>query len=166
LPPALAEAHALDFCTEHEGHDFQPYERFLWDGEVLEWWRAWIGDPSLDVAPFRVFGQDGSGGLAAFWIRDPHAAIDTQPLVFLGSEGELTVIARDLGDYLWLLAGGVGPLEAVDGIDREPVPIPALAAVARRHTGDAHRPVEPLMAAAEAELEALTAVADSATARQ
>ncbi|GGN09286.1 hypothetical protein FHR83_003149 [Actinoplanes campanulatus] len=50
--------------------------------------------------------------------------------MFLGSEGQLAVLARNLGDYLWLLANGVGPLEPVGGLNREPHPIPALVALA------------------------------------
>jgi hypothetical protein len=151
LPAVLAEAHSSGFFVDHEGHDFQPYDEFLWSGETLEWWRAWTGYPTIETAPFLVFGQDGSGGLAAFWIRDPGAADDAQPVVFLGSEGEVAVIASDLGDYLWLLANGVGPLEPVDGVDREPEPIDSLVSIARRFTGVGERPVEAVFAAARAE---------------
>jgi hypothetical protein len=73
------------------------------------------------------------------------------------------VIARDLGDYLWLLANGVGPLETVDGLHRVPEPVPKLLAIAQRYTGTAPQPVEALIAAADAELPALTAFINSAT---
>jgi hypothetical protein len=163
LPTKLDEAHAIGFFEDHEGYDFQPDEAFMSSGEMSAWWRAWTGDPAADIPPFRVFGRDGSGGLAAFWIRNSDAAIETQPIVFLGLEGELRVIARDLGDYLWLLANGVGPLETVDGLHRSPEPIPALVALAQGHTGTAGRPIAALIAAADAELPALTALVDSAT---
>lgn len=130
---------------------------------TTEWWRHWTGDSAADAPPFRVFGRDGSGGLAAFWIRAPGAAIETQPIVFLGSEGELHVIARDLGDYLWLLASGVGPLETVDGLHRVPEPVPELVALAQRYTDTAPRTVAALIAAADTELPALTALVNSAT---
>ncbi|GAB3333221.1 SMI1/KNR4 family protein [Micromonospora halotolerans] len=154
LPPALAAAHAEGFSVDHDGHDFEPYDEFMWSVETLEWWQSWTGNPTADIAPFRVFGQDGSGGLAAFWIRVPDAPIETQPIVFLGSEGELSVIARNLGDYLWLLANGVGPLETVDGIHRTTTPVPALTvrtALHRRHapahrTGDRRSPSRVLRA--------------------
>lgn len=163
LPAVVEEAHASGFFEDHDGHDFQPDDMFMWSGETTEWWRHWTGDSAADVPPFRVFGRDGSGGLAAFWIRAPGAAIETQPIVFLGSEGELQVIARDLGDYLWLLASGVGPLETVDGLHRVPEPVPELVAIAQRYTGTAPRTVEALIAAADAELSALTALVNSAT---
>jgi len=163
LPVALEEAHACRFFEDHDGHDFQPDDKFAWSGEVAEWWRYWTGDPAARLPPFRVFGRDGSGGLAAFWIRDADVSLETQPIVFLGSEGELKVIARDLGDYLWLLANGVGPLETVDGIHRVPAPIPELVTIARRYTGTAPRSVQTLIAAADAELPALTLLVDAST---
>lgn len=157
----LAEVHSSGFFVDHDGHDFEPYDEFLWPGETLEWWRAWTGDTTAEVPPFQVFGQDGSGGLAAFWVRDPDAAIESQPIVFLGSEGELSVIARDLGDYVWLLANGAGPLETVDGVDRTPEPVPNTVTVARRYTGASERPVAAVIAAAQAELPALMAFIDA-----
>lgn len=163
LPAVLAEAHSLGFFEDHEGHDFQPDDLFESSAETTGWWRAWTGDAAAKTPPFRVFGRDGSGGLAAFWVRVPAATLDTQPIVFLGSEGELAVIARDLGDYLWLLAAGVGPLETVDGVDRVPASIPALVALARHFTGTPARPVETVKSAADAELPALTALVDAAT---
>ena len=115
--------------------------------------------PAIRQRVFRRFAC--SGGLAALWIRDAGAAVESQPVVFLGSEGELKVVARDLGDYLWLLANGVGPLETVDGVHRVPAAIPELVAVARRYTGGAPRSVETLLAAADAELRALTSLVES-----
>jgi hypothetical protein len=161
LPAALAAAHAEGFSADHDGHDFEPYDEFMWSVETLEWWQSWTGNPTAGAAPFRVFGQDGSGGLAAFWIRVPDAPIETQPIVFLGSEGELKVIASNLGDYLWLLANGVGPLETVDGIHRTTTPTPPLTVIAQRYTGDTHRPTAPVIEAAQAELCALTTLVDT-----
>ncbi|MGW3810004.1 SMI1/KNR4 family protein [Micromonospora sp. NPDC005113] len=163
LPAVVEEAHASGFFAYHDGHDFQPDAMFMGSAGTTEWWRHWTGDSAADAPPFRVFGRDGSGGLAAFWIRAPGAAIETQPIVFLGSEGELHVIARDLGDYLWLLASGVGPLETVDGLHRVPEPVPELVALAQRYADTAPRTVAALIAAADTELPALTALVNSAT---
>lgn len=162
LPAVLDQAHVLGFFEDHDGHDFQPDDMFEWSVETAEWWTAWTGNPAAGIPPFRVFGRDGTGGLAAFWLRVPGAAIEAQPIVFLGSEGELSVIARNLADYLWLLANGVGPLETVDGMHRIPVPIPALVELAQRYTGIPARPVEAVRSVADAELAALTALIDSA----
>jgi hypothetical protein len=80
------------------------------------------------------FGQDGSGGYAAFWLIRPHRALADQPVVFLGSEGETAVVARDLSDFLWLLADGLGPWEGVDPYDSDRVSRPSqeLTAIAER----------------------------------
>ncbi|GAA5069658.1 hypothetical protein [Streptomyces similanensis] len=43
-----------------------------------------------------------------------------QPVVFLGSEGEAGVVARDPGAFLWLLADGFGPWEAATSYEPEP----------------------------------------------
>ncbi|MER7276141.1 SMI1/KNR4 family protein [Dactylosporangium sp. NPDC000244] len=157
LPVVLAEAHRLGFFEDHDGHDFQPEAEFEWPGETAEWWRLWTGDPAAGEPPLRVFGVDGSGGKMAFWDRTGGMEIETQPIVFLGSEGELCVLARDLGDYLWLLAHGVGPLEPVDGVHRLPEPVAPLVALAQRYTGRVFRSLAAVMDAARAELPPLTA---------
>jgi hypothetical protein len=86
--------------------------------------------------------------LAASWIREPEALVDAQPIVFLGSEGEIEVIARNLGDYLWLLGSGVGSLEPIFGLDRVPEPIPALVVLAQQYTGISAKSAETVMNAA------------------
>jgi hypothetical protein len=121
----LRELHRLEFdYAEGDGIDFEPYEKFLSSAETANWFNAWTGNPGANGAEFRVFGQDGSGGYAAFWLVTPAVELLKQPVVFLGSEGEIGVVAVDFDDYLWLLAGGIGPYEAVayPGITREPNP--------------------------------------------
>jgi hypothetical protein len=102
--------------------------------------RAWTRNSTLHGDDFRVFGQDGTGGNAAFWLIRPGPALVEQPVVFLGSEGETAVVARDLGDFLWLLARGFGPWEAATSYDPEPgwTPRPQrdLTAVAERFAPD------------------------------
>ena len=115
LPDVLQELHRLEFdYTDGDGIDFEPAGQFLSADETRDWIRAWTGNASLDGAEYRVFGQDGSGGLAAFWCVRPNVSLLGQPIVFFGSEGALGVVANDFWDYLWLLAGGFGPLEAVE----------------------------------------------------
>ena len=60
------------------------------------------------------FGQDGSGGYVAFWLIRLGEDLLRQPIVYFGSEGEIGVVAANFSDYLWLLAGGIGPVEAID----------------------------------------------------
>jgi hypothetical protein len=114
LPPVLARLHCLPFdYDEGEGIDFEPYEQFESAKETTGWLRAWTGNAEVEGREFRIFGQDGTGGYAAFWLVREGQPLPEQPIVFFGSEGELGVVARDLSDYLWLLAGGLGPYEAV-----------------------------------------------------
>jgi hypothetical protein len=116
------------------GVDFEPFEGFLTAEETTTWLRAWTGNGTLNGDGFRIFGQDGTGGYAAFWLVRQDQALVEQPVVFLGSEGETGVIARDLGDFLWLLADGLGPCEAADPRERDRLSRPnqVLAAIAER----------------------------------
>ncbi|MBT3159715.1 SMI1/KNR4 family protein [Streptomyces sp. CHA1] len=120
FPAALAAALAGGFdYDDGNGVDFEPFPEFLSARETAEWFRSWTGNQEVDGASFRVFGQDGTGGYAAFWLVREGRGLVEQPVVFMGSEGETGVIARDLADFLWLLAGGVGPWEAAAGYGAE-----------------------------------------------
>ncbi|QIQ02096.1 SMI1/KNR4 family protein [Streptomyces liangshanensis] len=118
-PLASAMAVRLDHVGV-DGVDFEPFTTFLTADETTDWFRAWTGNRELSGDEFRVFGQDGTGGYAAFWLVRPDQPLTEQPVVFLGSEGETGVVARDLGAFLWLLAAGVGPWEAATSHDPEP----------------------------------------------
>ena len=134
LPAALAEANALDYdYDDGEGVDFEPYSEFQSADDNATWIRAWTGNQELDGSEYRVFGQDGTGGYAAFWIVREGQPLEEQPIVFFGSEGELGVVARHLGDYLWLLAGGFGPLEAIAYPDADRELNMEIADLAARH---------------------------------
>ena len=112
MPAVMKELHRLEFdYADGEGIDFEPYEEFLSEEETQSWIRVWTGNPSLEGKEYLVFGQDGTGGYAAFWCARADAAILDQPIVFFGSEGELGVLASNFADYLWILAGGFGPFE-------------------------------------------------------
>ena len=114
FPAPLAALHRLPFEYEEDGGiDFEPYRSFMDPGEATDWFRAWTGNEDVDAGSLRVFGQDGTGGMAAFWVIRPDRELLEQPVVFLGSEGELGVVANTFGDYVWLLANGIGPYEAV-----------------------------------------------------
>ncbi|MBW4717927.1 SMI1/KNR4 family protein [Saccharothrix obliqua] len=150
FPPALAAVHEVVFDYE-DGVDYEPYAAFLPADETGDWIRAWTGNHDLDGAEFRVLGQDGTGGLAAFWLVRPGADVVEQPVVFFGSEGELSVVARDLGEYLWLLAGGVGPREAAEYPDPDGLPHEHLREIAERFAPGRERPTADLLTAARAE---------------
>lgn len=123
--------------------DFEPFEEFRPAEETLAWFRMWTGNPQLTGPEFLVFGRDGTGGKAAFWVCREGLPPASQPVVFLGSEGELGVVAADLHEFLWLLADGSGPCEAVGDPDRASRPRAQLAEIALRHSA------APQMTAAE-----------------
>jgi hypothetical protein len=146
FPPALAAvaAHEFDY-RDGEGVDYEPYDRFLSTDETTEWLRAWTGNSEVDADCFQVFGQDGSGGHVAFWLVHPKRPIADQPVAFLGSEGERGVIARDLADYLWLLADGTGPYEALAHPQRTSNPNAELTDIAERYAPDRRQPAATLI---------------------
>lgn len=156
LPAALAAALAvrLDRIGE-DGVDFEPFEGFLTADETTDWFRAWTGNPELTGDDFRVFGQDGTGGYAAFWLARPGGALVEQPVVFLGSEGETDVVARNLAAFLWLLADGFGPLEAATSYEPEPDRVPhpdrELTAIAEDFALDHRAPAATVIAEAARE---------------
>ncbi|MCW3817820.1 SMI1/KNR4 family protein [Micromonospora sp. DR5-3] len=164
LPVPLAEAHEPGFdYNRGDGVDFEPYEAFLTAEETAEWFQAWTGNPELDGSDFRVFGQDGTGGIAAFWLVRPGEPVERQPVVFLGSEGETAVVAQDLATYLWLLADGFGPLEATMYPRHEHVPrVDAhRARIAARWAPHARRSAAEVITAARAEFPRFEELVDS-----
>jgi hypothetical protein len=150
LPAALAALHQLEFDYD-EGIDFEPYEQFLSADETAEWFQAWTGNAEVDGAQYRIFGQDGTGGYAAFWLARDGAPILEQPIVFFGSEGNVGVIAVDFTDYLWLLAGGIGPMEAVEYGVAESKPNASFATFAAEHAAAAKKSAAEVLARATAE---------------
>ncbi|MFJ8931577.1 SMI1/KNR4 family protein [Streptomyces sp. NPDC102364] len=146
FPDALAAALAVPFSYDAgDGVDFEPFPRFLSVDETADWIHAWTGNPELTGVDFRVFGQNGAGGYAAFWLVRHDEDLAGQPIVFLGSEGETAVVARDLADFLWLLAGGYGPFEALPDFtdayepDWRPRLSPERAAIAERFARQSRR---------------------------
>lgn len=114
FPKVLKSLHQLSFdYGDGDGIDFEPFQQFLTPEESDEWLRAWTGNDLVAAEQFKVFGEDGTGGFAAFWLVGQEGSLLEQPIVFFGSEGELGVVASNFNAYLWLLAAGIGPYEAV-----------------------------------------------------
>ena len=150
LPQPLWKLHQLKFdYADGEGIDFEPYSFFMTAKETSQWFKAWTGNADVDGAEFRIFGQDGTGGYAAFWLVELHDSVLEQPVVFFGSEGEMGVVATNFEHYLWLLANGVGPYEAIayPGIMREPVG--AFRNFAEEHSGTGPMKPEEVLAKAK-----------------
>ena len=155
---ALAEAFSIGFDWEWNektetarGCDFKPYEAFEAPECTASWFRRWTGNPEVDGSEFRFFGSTGDGGYVGFWLVRPGAPITDQPVVYLGSEGQLGVVARDVGDLLWLFAAGYGPAEAVEELDGDQEPNDAFRVIAERHAPGRELPVEQIVSAARAE---------------
>lgn len=144
-------ARAAKERSQQDGIDFEAYEQFQPAKDNADWFPLWTGNKDLDGSEYRVFGQDGTGGYAAFWMIRPGKEVLEQPIVFFGSEGEVGVVARDFTDYVWLLAGGVGPMEAVEGRTSGRQATPHLAAFAERHAPRQRKSVDEVIARAKAE---------------
>jgi hypothetical protein len=157
LPEALAEAFAIGFAAGWDeaaepahGYDFGPYEAFEAPEQTAGWFRAWTGNPESDGGEFRFFGVTGGGDYTGFWLIRPEAPIAEQPIVHLGSEGQRNVVARNLGELLWLFAAGYGPAEAVAGRHGRREPNDALRTVAERHAPGKETSAKDIIEAAQA----------------
>lgn len=131
--------------------DFEPFEEFLDADDTADWFGGWSGNPDADAAQFRVFGQSADGGYAAFWLVREDATLPEQPIVFLGQEGETGVVACDLPSFLWLVADGSGPYEAVEHPTRRSNPHPQFTAIAEKHAGTDRMTAREVVAAARDE---------------
>lgn len=164
FPAALAALTDIEFPFDDEelgSIDYEPYAEFDSAEETTDWLRSWTGNAELDGDAFRVFAQDGTGGLVACWLVRAGRPPAGQPVVFFGSEGEVGVVAASLSEFLWLLAGGVGPLEAVQFGFEEGVPHEGLRAVAQAHSGIGPRTPAEVLAAARAEFPDFAATVES-----
>ncbi|MEW2069369.1 hypothetical protein [Streptomyces sp. NPDC007346] len=75
------------------------------------------GYPQLS-GRIRPFAQaNGSGSTYAIWLRDDRADLATLPVLFLGDDGGVHVVARDLPELLRVVAAGWSPMCGWDGLD-------------------------------------------------
>ncbi|MBT2899637.1 hypothetical protein [Streptomyces sp. McG3] len=66
----------------------------------------------------RPFAQaTGSGSTYAIWLLDDRADLATLPVLLLGDEGGVHVVARDLPELLRVLASGWSPMCGWDDVD-------------------------------------------------
>ena len=71
---------------------------------------AWFPNDVSMQRRFAVFGRGSTGSVYALWLRDGDDA-NSAPVVVLGSEGELLVLATDPVQFCRLLGCGYGELE-------------------------------------------------------
>jgi len=151
MPELLRALLALEFdYADGEGIDFEPFDEFLSAQETQDWFRAWTGNEEVEGADLLVFGQDGTGGYAAIWTVRRDLPLLDQPVVFLGSEGEKGVVASTVHDFLWLMAGGLGPFEAVAYPDEKPEN-GQFAAFAMTHSPESRKSALEVLSRAKAE---------------
>ena len=152
FPKPLRSLNKLEFdYLDGEGIDFEPYQKFFSKDEANHWLKAWTGNESANAENYRVFGQDGSGGLAAVWTVRAGKTLLDQPIVFFGSEGELGVVASSFADYVWLLAQGVGPYEAIAYGAELGQNSPTFENFARKHAPENERPAAEILESAKNE---------------
>jgi hypothetical protein len=151
FPALLSELHELDIDFDEDNIDFEPYQEFRCAEDNAEWIQAWTRNDALSASEYRIFGQDGTGGYAAIWLVRKDKPLLEQPIVFFGSEGNVGVVATDFYDYLWLLAGGFGPCEAVENKRHKAKPNAEFTKFAERHAKSRKKKPLDVIAAAEAE---------------
>jgi hypothetical protein len=152
FPDVLRDLHKLEFdYADGEGIDFEPYQEFMAREEVQDWFKAWTGNPNAICDDYLIFGQDGTGGYAAIWPIQEGKTLLEQPIVFFGSEGELGVVASNFADYLWVLAGNLGPYEAIAYPDNEGMPNTTFLPFAKSHATTAKRKVSEILQTAQSE---------------
>lgn len=154
LPPTLAALARLPLVDEdedpddaaYEAVDFERYAEFQAAADNQAWIRAWTRNEGLTGEEFRFFGQDRSGGKVGLWLVRPGAALVDQPVVFFGSEGEVMVLAVDVGEFLWLLAAGFGPRDVAGASTRfDRAEHPRLAAFAAASAGEPRRSAQAVL---------------------
>ena len=107
--------------------DFEMYEAINEQYKPSDW-----GLPALDDV-LSTFGMEGSGGQVSLWHRGP----GDEPVVMLGSEGELAVLARDLAGFLHQIAHGADPRAMLfDGLHEDGAAIEPMTAWIRGHFPD------------------------------
>jgi len=55
---------------------------------------------------------DGTGATVAFWIKDINITdLENAPLIELGSEGQIDIVAKNMKDFLYMLSFGLEPMD-------------------------------------------------------
>ncbi len=62
------------------------------------------------MLPFAV--ADGTGGIVALWVRDKESDLEKAPIICYGSEGDISVVAQNIKEYVKILSFGA---ECMDG---------------------------------------------------
>lgn len=107
--PLRAIMDAVYDYDQGRGVDFEPYSQLEPAAETGWWFRLWTGNPEVTGEDLRPFGKDGGGGYVASWMIRDGVDLAGQPVVYIGSEGDVAVLAADAWDAVWFFAHGLGP---------------------------------------------------------
>jgi hypothetical protein len=134
LPPVIAELRAVTEAWGAERRRVPADDDYI-DFQVCAerdagFISAWTNNADHE-AEFYVFGKDGTGSGVAFWLVHD-APLAEQPVVFMGSEGDdVRAVAKDLPNFLSLIAAGLEPREAPWG--EKPQPMPGVRVILDRY---------------------------------
>lgn len=158
-PPLRAIMDARYNYDDRRGVAFEPYLELEPVAETGWWLRHWTGNPDVTGEEFRPFGRDGGGGYVCSWMIREAADLVDQPVVYLGSDGDVAVLAADAWDALWFFAHGFGPHDVPTELepgercftpeqDRVVQPHAELSSSADRLAPGRRRPMEQIVAEA------------------
>lgn len=158
-PPLRVIMNARYDYDNGKGVAFEPYPELEPVAETGWWLRHWTGNPDVTGEEFRPFGRDGGGGYVCSWIIRKGADLVDQPVVYLGSDGDVAVLTADAWDALWFFAHGFGPHDVPTELepgercftpepDRVVQPHVELSSSADRLAPGRRRPMEQILAEA------------------
>lgn len=113
-----------DYLSEYELDDDADEDLYLLDLELHEdisfnVFNYWMGEDKyrkqeVDLSQhFATFGENGDGSLIAIWLSKGKKVLEC-PVVVIGSEGELGIVAPDYLTFLQLSAMGCGMYDLMD----------------------------------------------------
>lgn len=102
-PQIIKDLYNLEYYTEDDCIDFEPYENFSTKEETAFLLHCWTGDQNYHGEEFRIFGTKADGSEVAIWLKNDNADILDQPVVLLESEGQAYTLSTNFSDFLWCL---------------------------------------------------------------
>lgn len=110
-PNVIKNLYSLEYHGEDDCIDFEAYPEFLDSEEMANIVDCWTGNHEYKGEEFRMFGQDGTGGIYAIWLIKENVDILDQPVVLWESEGQAYTVSTNFSDFLWCLENGFASCE-------------------------------------------------------
>jgi hypothetical protein len=128
LPAPIAELHQALQAHREKWPNSTPADDFdinyrAYDARTVGDIGAWTHGEADAEAEFWIFASNFEGSVIGFWLVHDRPLAE-QPVVYIGSEGsgDISATAKNLPDFLALMAAGVGPTEVHGGkFDQQPV---------------------------------------------